>query len=71
MSEEVIEFKVGRFICGTVRDFLESCKFKGFDISYIESSGWIVRTFTIKGSREHIIIVNASIIRWSELNDKG
>lgn len=53
----------GRLICGFVRDALKQAKFKGFDIEWLESSGWIERTFTIKGNPQHVQTVVAAIVK--------
>ncbi len=56
-----IEITVGRLLCGKVRRFLDKCIFKGSDIAYIESSGFIQRDFTVKGSDADIIMVRDSL----------
>jgi len=61
-----LTFTAGRLACGQVRDFLDSCKFKGMSIDYIESRGWVQRDFTIKGSDKDILTVHASLKSWSE-----
>lgn len=63
-------FTAGRMLCGNIRDFLDQCKFKGMDIDYIESSGWIERDFTIKGSNDDVLKVHASLESWSNELDK-
>ena len=63
-------FTAGRMLCGKVRDFLDQCKFKGMDIDYIESSGWIQREFTIKGSNDDVRTIHASLKNWSDRIDK-
>lgn len=59
-----IEIKVGRFLCGRVRDFLNKCKFKGMDIQFNESSGFIERDFTIRGADNDISLVKSSLNNW-------
>lgn len=51
---KTITYTVGRLLCGEVRDFLNSLAFKGFDISYHESKGFIEREFIIKGEKEDL-----------------
>jgi len=63
-------FTAGRMLCGKVRDFLNQCKFKGMDIDYIESSGWIERDFTIKGADKDILTVATSLENWANSLDK-
>jgi hypothetical protein len=62
-------FTAGRFLHGKVREFLNHCKFKGMDIDYLESSGFIERDFTIKGSDEDVAYIRASIGWW--IKDNG
>ncbi len=64
-----VNLTVGRMLCGQVRDFLESCKFKGMDIEYLESSGWLERDFTVKGSNDDIIAVHQSFKDWMKRLD--
>ena len=64
-----MKFTAGRMLCGKVRSFLEQCKFKGMDIEYIESSGWVTRDFTIKGSDNDILTVHRSLAEWANKND--
>lgn len=59
-----IEIEVGRLLCGKVRDFLNKCKFKGMDIQFNESSGFIERDFTIRGADNDIALVKASLDNW-------
>ena len=59
-----IEVEVGRLLCGRVRDFLNRCKFKGIDIQFNESSGFIERDFTIRGADNDIALVKSSLDNW-------
>jgi len=61
-----ITFTAGRMLCGQVRDFLNQCKFKGMDIEFIESSGWITRDFTIKGSNKDVLTIHASLKNFAD-----
>ena len=64
-----IKLTVGRLLCGEVRYFLDSCKFKGMDIEYLESSGWVQREFIVKGSDQAILSINSSLVKWvKEIN---
>lgn len=40
---------VGRLYWNTVRDYLTQQRFYGAEVTWIESSGWVERAFTIKG----------------------
>lgn len=64
-----IEIEVGRLLCGKVRDFLNKCKFKGMDIQFNESSGFIERDFTIRGADNDIAIVKSSLDNWLDSLD--
>jgi len=59
-------FTAGRMLCGKIRYFLDQCKFKEMDIDYIESDGWVERTFTIKGSNKDVLTVQASLKSWAD-----
>jgi hypothetical protein len=63
-----MRFTAGRLLCGKVRDYLKGCKFRGMDIDFMESSGWVERDFLIKGSDEAIFEVRASLMRWVREN---
>ena len=43
----IFNFEVGRLHWNTLRDYLRQQQFKGAEVKWIESSGWIARTFTI------------------------
>lgn len=43
--------KVGLCLWTPVRDFLKRCKFVGYKIDWMESSGWLSRTFTMEFRR--------------------
>lgn len=65
----IIEIEVGRLLCGRVRDFLNKCKFKGMDIQFNESSGFIERCFTIRGADNDIALVKSSLYKWAQSLD--
>ena len=46
--------QVGRAVCSEVRNYLNAMKFKGFDIEFLESPGWFVRTFTVRGEIDDV-----------------
>lgn len=54
-------FECGRLLCGKVRNFLEQAKFEGLDIEFYESSGFISRTFAVKGSPEHVKLIYSQL----------
>ncbi len=58
-------FTAGRMLCGKVRSFLDSCKFKGLDIDYLESSGWFERDFTVRGSAKDVLTVQTDLKEWA------
>ena len=58
-------YVAGRMLCGTLREYLDECKFKGMDIDYLEGKGWIERKFTIKGSDADVKRVGETINRWA------
>lgn len=65
----VLNLTVGRAHCGRIRDFLKRCKFKGVDIEYIESSGWIQRSFTVKGSDDDIVSIHKAYLDWAKATE--
>lgn len=60
----ITEIVVGRLLCRQVRDFLKAAKFSGHDIDWLESSGWIERTFTLKGRPAAVRYVVATLEAW-------
>ena len=58
------EYDVGRLYCSDVRTYLERCKFKGLDIQYMESSGFLSRTFIVKGEGEDFDKVTGQLSAW-------
>ena len=62
-------FTAGILLCGEIRDFLKECNFKGMNISFIESSGWIERTFHIKGESSDIKKVMGLLNKWGKENN--
>lgn len=58
--------EVGRLLWNPLRDYLRARKFAGMDVEWIESSGWIKRTFTIKGSEASMAIVRRDLARWAK-----
>jgi len=61
-------FTAGRLLCGHIRDFLASRKFAGMEIEWMESSGWLERTFTVKGRDEDVQLINRAIAKWKADN---
>jgi len=53
-TEIITTIEAGRLVCGRIRDFLNGCKFQGMEINFIESTGFLFRVFTIKGSKKDI-----------------
>lgn len=64
--EGTYSFEVGRLLCGKVRNYLKQCKFKGMNIEFLEGSGWIERTFIIKGNTEDLKQIHSELDDWSE-----
>ena len=56
-SNYTTEFVAGLLIRRQVRQFLDSVIFRGEDISYYESKGWVASSFTLKGDRVTIMAV--------------
>ena len=67
---KTITFTAGRLVCRHVRYFLEKCQFKGMDVTYMESSGWIEREFTIKGPDNDINHISQALSAYAkQLNE--
>jgi hypothetical protein len=69
MSMVVIQIKVGRLLCRNVRDFLAVQKVMGRNVEYVESSGFVMRTFTISGNNDDMVYVKKSLQQW--VNDNA
>ena len=66
MKNPTMTIEVGRLLCGQVRHFLKTCRFKGIDIMFLESDGWIERDFIISGTSEDLKVVKRSLDVWME-----
>jgi hypothetical protein len=62
----IIEYEVGRLYCSDVRRYLDQAKFMGADIDYMESKGFLSRSFVIKGSESSVAAAKRDIDRWIE-----
>lgn len=62
-----LQFTTGRLNCSTVRNFLDQQKFKGMNINYLESSGWIQRDFTVTGHDVDLECIMESLVEWDNL----
>lgn len=57
----IFTMEVGRMYWNQVRDYLKQQQFKGADVKWIESSGWIERTFTINAP----VYASKDLQRWA------
>lgn len=55
----VVKYDVGRILCRHVRGYLDTQKFLGRDIDWLESDGWLSHTFTIKGDDADVVTISA------------
>lgn len=62
----LLEIRVGVLGFGDVRDYLKRAKFMGENIEWIESSGWIFRTFTVRGPDQAIHKIKTDIQAWHD-----
>ena len=69
----IFTLEVGRFLWSPLRDYLKARQFVGMKVEWIESSGWIERTFTIKGGESEMAIIRRDLARWAKgfENDAG
>lgn len=58
-------FTAGRILCGRVRDFLNQMQFIGYNITFLESSGWIEREFLIRGDEAAISFAKTTLAHWA------
>jgi hypothetical protein len=49
---------VGILLANSIRNLLNTAKFNDYEIEWMETDGWIQRTFLIKGSVVHIRALN-------------
>lgn len=63
------EFTAGRLLCGTIRDYLKREQFAGRKIQFYEGTGWIERTFLVKGDAKDIVRIEKQIKNWFKEND--
>lgn len=61
----IYKLTAGRLLCGEVRDYLTEAKFKGADIEWIESKGWIERDFVVKGNDNHVKQIGMALNAWA------
>lgn len=59
-----ITCEIGILYCGSVRDFLQRCKWEGMDIEWYEGKGWFSRLWIIRGAISDLQTVHASLERW-------
>jgi len=62
-------FQAGRLLCGTVRDYLNKCKWEGKNIDFLESSGFFEREFTIKGDLDDVTEILEDLREWKKRGD--
>ena len=51
MQRAILKIHVGRLVCGYLRNELESLRFQGVEIEWIEGKGLLDRPFTIRAPR--------------------
>ena len=54
----------GRLLCGDLREILESEKFSGRRIEWIEGRGVISRLFTVKGEEPDLSMIAERVRSW-------
>lgn len=59
-----LSYTVGLGLWGQMRRFLRESQFRHDDIRWLESSGWIERTFTIKGDSASLALIQRELDRW-------
>ena len=56
----------GALVRNSLRQFLDRCKFEGYDIQYHETKRLIISEFTIKGNAEDVKKISDAIKRFAE-----
>jgi len=64
------QLECGILLCGNLRDMLDSEKFNGRKIEYLEGRGWFSRVFTIKGDEPDITNIQDRINYWFQCMGK-
>lgn len=62
--DATLEVRVGRLLCGTIRQFLRECQFRGMRIEWIESCGWLRRRFIVRGDVASLRHIEDALSRW-------
>jgi hypothetical protein len=68
MTTETFQMEVGRLLCRNVREMLESEKFSGRKIDFLEGRGWISRIFTVKGEFSDVNAVRCRLAYYLQCN---
>lgn len=66
----IITMEVGRIYWKPLRDYLKAEQFRGINLTWMESSGWIVHTFYIKGLDRDVQPLRDTLHRWAETVDQ-
>ena len=61
--EARLSYEVGIVLCGAVRNFIKESIFRGAEIEFFESSGWLMRTFVIKGKVDDVLFIKRNLDR--------
>jgi len=59
-----LTFTAGILLCRSIRKELDIAKFRGDIEDYYESSGWLDRTFVVKGESDAIRRVCERVDKW-------
>ena len=59
-----ISFTAGRLLCSQVRDHLKKRQFIDQGITWIESTGWLEREFTVKGDEATLKDILCCLEKW-------
>ena len=67
----ILDIVVGRGLCRTFRHYLKRQQFLGIPVTWLESSGWFEREFTIKVPGDHATRIRGDLIRWAKQLEMG
>lgn len=68
-GDMVAHVTVGRFMCGTVRDYLRAAQIK-HGIVFVESGGWLERIFTYRGTHVAMAEIARQLQAWQDIADR-
>lgn len=69
-GEHVMRVTCGRLLCGPMRNYLQEQTLINPAIRFVESGGWIERTFTVVGSHYELSRLMGVLRAWAKSMDE-